>query len=1045
MTWQVGFKIIHPLNPDWGVGEVVTVGAQQRSLQVRFPGLDAVVTLSTERAVFKRFVFPPGSRVRLRTGDVDDLVTIETPEGLLEEGEGAGFIVYRTREGARLDERNIEAVSLPSGPADRLAQLDVGGLEAYENRIAGVRLAQERQASGLGGVLGARIKLFPHQLYVAQRLLRHLPIRALLADEVGLGKTIEAGMIFSALRQAGRADRVLVLTPSSLSVQWMGELFRKFHTVFTLLDEERLKDAQLDHPDLSPFEVHPRVVMSIDFFAESGLVLDAMKLEGGWDLVIVDEAHHLQWDLDGGNLPYQAVEKTLPNARSVLFLTATPMELDRHEYFALLRLLHPTLFPDETLFSQQLTDMGRANDLLRALGGADGEGATKLFPVQVPDLVEDAFPDTPHLHELAHKVAEGKPGAVADLIDALTWLHPLGDIVISNRRSRVGGFPPRTVTRVRAALDEERYALYQDTLDVLRELMTLAPEEVEDAALTRLARTVRASLGMLPALVEDLEALSRLKWAAPVRQEMRELAERARKLVLAPHPKLDALIHIIRQAVDKGEKLLVFVESVSALLALQERIEGRAGCRCAVFHEDLAAKERDLQVALFRNPEGYPVLLSTESGGEGRNFQFCHRLVHFDLPWEPSRIEQRIGRLDRIGQTFEVESTVFLIEDTVEEQAVTLLDERVGVFRQTVGGLEPVLEGVGSAIRELIFSDEGDDADMWQRLGRGISNRMSKARDSVAQGLDHLLHRSGYDPASGEELVTTLPDDFDDRLEEFVLEFCEEVGISVHDRSEQQAYALELGRYFKLEGLTGVEHGALFVGSFNRDAAVAREDIDFFATGHPLVEGIFSHLDESEYGTTALRRYHSTEHKGGIGVQFNFRLSPRLGRFVDLPAFFPPRLEVIPVDLDGTLRPELVDLLTARYSQAEEMEAEELHAHQESLAKAVRRALDIARDEAQRRFEAAVEAARLDLEVYAANEREREETWYLYQVARVQSYLEEFPEHRDVLLEERESLKATRHHREAERRAMAEALGDGEPILDSAALYLIEGPRKKRR
>ncbi len=1047
MDWKVGYKVIHPFNPDWGVGNVIEVGRQGRNITVFFPATGETVTLSTHEAAFRRWTFPPGARATVVSGDTTgrEVILVGRTRG------PDGHDMYQTDSGDHIPEERLQPLGRVDGPIQRLERLDIDLVDHYENRYAGATLDLERQTHGLAGLLGARVMLFPHQLHVAHEVARKQPVRALLADEVGLGKTIEAGMIYAALRQAGRADRVLVVVPDALTVQWLGELYRKFHDVFVLVDSDRVNDAEQDHPDLSPWEIYPRAVCSLDFLTSHPLLaLDAADIDPPWDLIIVDEAHHLRYGEHGGNQAYEVVAGLAANARNALFLTATPMELDRREYFGLLKLLRPGLFHDFDLFEIQLEEIASASQLAREIGAALGEPGSDTngttgndtsfhLPQDLPERVADAFTNDARLEVLAELAVQGNREAATALLDALSRMHPLGDTVFSNTRARVGGFPPRRSDIRVYPLSKARREIYDRIHDWVIQLAEKERPAPQSPRARNLYRLVRLAAGPLAGLRHELKQLRRTSLGRKHRRFLDETIERCNATLTEDSPRLDGLLDEVRAAIEQGEKLLVFVGHVADLEHLQGRIEARVGVRVAAFHEQLPGADRDIQVAMFRAPEGYPVLLSTEAGGEGRNFQFCHRIIHYDLPPSPNRVEQRIGRLDRIGQTRDVENIVMVSEGTVEHRLAGLLQAHIGVFEQTIGGLDPVMETIGARIIALSLSREGRSPEGWSRLGDEAGALLHGARDAIARGLDHLLHRGAFDPDKAAQIEAAIPQDIESRLEEFIIDFCELTGISVQDKDGGSTYFIGLDRYCIFDGLPGVPLGSSFVGTFSRETALAREDYDFLASGHPLIEGIFGFIRDTPYGTATARKFKDSGFRPSVGIQVNFRLLPDAPEDVDASVFFPPRLIPVAVDLDGTPRPELIPLLTARFSKGYPVDIEEVR-HVSIQPGWLDRAVDVARQEARKAWDRAVQEALERFDTFAEQERARLESFFEHRLDTAEAVLAFATDERTIEAARREVASIrTEWEVQLERLSRRRTnLTRGEPVVDSVSLYLIE-------
>jgi len=682
--WRVGNKLVHPFNPELGVGMVRMVDG--RFLQVYFPQAEREMTMAAEASGLRPLVLEPGAKAML-------LETGETVE--IREATDTGYLLADGRE---VEDREIWPADLGGDPIDRLASLQADSPRAFRNRIEGLKLMRLREAGGLGSFLGGRIELFPHQLYTAMQAVQHERVRWLLADEVGLGKTIEACLILSALVRTGRAQRALILAPSTLTVQWLGELYRKFHQVFVLLDAERIECVSRDiGPSANPFEVHPFGVMSLEALA-SDRRLQRKLAEVELDLIVVDEAHRLP-----GLAHESGLASLVRDARHALLLTAVPLQADQSSFFHLIHLLHPEVFPDLASFEAAL-----------------GDGSARI---------------------------------------------PCTSAV---RRDDLGGLPPR------------------------------APEAVD-----------------LPATHEDFRQDPRARW----------IAER------------------VPAWLEAREKVLVFVHRTEDLERLKAFLESTARTHVSVFHESLSTSARDIEVARFRET-ATPILLCSEAGGEGRNFQFCDRMVHFDLPDDPIALEQRIGRLDRIGRKTPVAITYFRCAGEIPD--IARLYEELDLFTRPSAGLEASLGGVRESIVAARKTRQPIDID---KLRRDIES----ARSSVVGRSAEVFYADAYRAAEhAEDVLSRVPEDLELRMREFVIGAANNLGLTVVDKGGRTLYYLELANAGKVDSLPGVPEGARYLGSFDRNEAIRRDEIDFFASGHPLVEGLLLELEDGPRGRAAL-------------------------------------------------------------------------------------------------------------------------------------------------------------------------------------------------
>jgi ATP-dependent helicase HepA len=674
--WRAGDHLTHRFNPELGVGHVTAV--EGRALVVHFPRAGATLRIAA---------------------DSDALLKVASVDGDLP---GFGIPAFALRASA--------------GKRDP-------GLERDIRRFRSIR-----EDEVVGSFLGGRVRLFPHQLYVAERATASDPVRWLLADEVGLGKTIEACLILNRLVHAGKVERCLVVAPDALTVQWLGELWRKYHQVFALLDVPRLADVARDFgPDFNPFDVHRRAVIALEMLIERPH-LTKQAVSAGIDLLVVDEAQRIRRPPGHpGDPGWRAIAPIAALGRHVLLLSATPLEDDAHGFFRLLQLLRPEEFPDDVSFEERLAS-----------------GAS------------------------------------------------LPPCTSSTRRLDIGGLPPRIGIPIDLPARGNEIEI------------TLRAVPVQDP----IARRKKLD-GIRRALVSD----DALEW------------------LLANAPRWR----------DAKEKTLVFVAHRETLEMLRTALSHRAQLASGVFHEELSPARRDTEVARFRAPDGPSLLVSTECGGEGRNFEFCRRLVLFDLPWKPTVVEQRIGRLDRIGRRIPVEIVYFRPPRGIGADVVRLF-ETLGVFREPLAGLEPQLAHVAGALEEIALDPGASLTD--ERLDQLIADARA-ARTRIREAAYQQLHRDPYRAEMAEGILARVPAELDALTERVVTNACTRLGFRVEHVRGRRTFAIEFGNEAVVDSLPGVRGGSAFVGTFDREEAVEDETVDFFASGHPLVEGLLAYFEDT--------------------------------------------------------------------------------------------------------------------------------------------------------------------------------------------------------
>ena len=795
MAWEPGDRLTHRFNPDLGAGLVESV--EHRKVVVRFPDTDTVLTLAADSDAIRPLRFQPGSRAVLLANLEHVVVDDEAESGLI-----------RLVGGREVDVVDLWPVKIGDSLAERLALGGVDPVEAFVMRLDALHLAAIREPDGLGSFLGGRIRLFPHQLHAAESATKTDPTRWLLADEVGLGKTVEACLVLNHLVQTGRADRTLVVAPDTLTVQWLGELWRKYHQVFVLLDEKRLLDVDKEFgKGFNPFQAHRRVVVGLEFLKQRPK-LTAQAVEAGIDLLIVDEAHHLRRPAGHpGDRAYRAVAPIAALGRHVLLLSATPLEEDAFGFFRLLELLRPEEF---------------ASDPIEA------------------------------------RVAQARP---------------LPPCTSAARRQDIGGLPPRRPSPVDLTADEGWDARGQLETELRR---LPARNAVARQAKLRKIRRALASGAALDALLGKEDGA------------LRELAAESDRA----DPRLAWLARMGPAWKRAGQKTLVFVAERETLEVVKSAMGRLAQVRVGVFHEDLPAAQRDIEVAQFRTSAGPSMLISTECGGEGRNFEFCTRLVLFDLPWNPMAVEQRIGRLDRIERRIPVHIVYFRTPSPIGASVVALY-ESLGIFEEPLGGLDRELTAIRAAIEKVVLSDtEVPDP---AKFG-SVLKKAHRARDRVREAAMHELHRQPYRPEMAAEILARVPDELEELTKDVVLAAAEQLGLRMDEHREGRRHSFELGTRARVESLPGVPAGSSFLGTFDREEAVRDEGIDFFSSGHALVEGLLAHLEDSGDGRVALIQIRGDD--DGFGLLAIYEQSPGFS--------------AVAIDMEGRERPDWAELLTRR-------------------------------------------------------------------------------------------------------------------------------------
>jgi len=505
-----------------------------------------------------------------------------------------------------------------------------------------------------------------YQLATVRHVLRTLRGRALLCDEVGLGKTIEAGLILTEYLMRGLVRRVLILTPPSLVEQWREEMQTKFNLDFVVHDAPRFRAAR------DPWREFPRIIASLDTAKREPHRSGLLATE--YDLVIVDEAHHLK---NHRTQSYQLVKAL--RKRYILLLTATPVENDLNELFNLITLLSPGQLETPSSFRRRYIN-----------------------------------PRDPLMPRNA---------------EALKRL--LREVMVRNRRSTTGAIrSQRHAYTVAVDLSPEEEEFYRALSDFVRERYH-GPLGSNRLLLKTLQREAGSSV---EAVLPTLEKLVERSDAA----ELRNLLQWGR--LIRRRSKAEALERLLTRI---PEKVVVFTSFLETQRHLADWLQG-AGFAVAQLHGGMLRQEKEDQVRRFAQEAG--VLVSTETGSEGRNLQFCRVLVNYDLPWNPMRIEQRIGRLHRLGQQHDVHVWNLSARGTLESHLLELLDAKINMFQLVIGELDAILghlgeEGDFEDIVLGIWARAADEGQLRQEMA-ALGERLVAAREryqTVRELDDRLL------------------------------------------------------------------------------------------------------------------------------------------------------------------------------------------------------------------------------------------------------------------------------------------------------------------
>lgn len=887
--FSIGQRWISAAELQLGLGMVIEI--EHRTVSIIFPATAEIRTYARQDAPLTRVRFKPGDWVQNQS---DELMQVK------ELRESNGLIVYHCQDEAG------EAITLAEGklnnylqlnrPGERLLNGQIDRNKWFSLRTRAREISNSLLQSPIYGLAGCRTSLIAHQIYIAHEVSRRFAPRVLLADEVGLGKTIEAGLILHQQLLLERARRVLIVVPESLVHQWLVEMVRRFNLMFSVFDENRCaaieetdEEGHLGNGD-NPFHSEQLIICSLQFLVDNPRRSE-QALQGEWDLLVVDEAHHLAWSAESVSSEYQVVESLASKTPGLLLLTATPEQLGKESHFARLRLLDPNRFGDLDSFLQDESSYGELADLVESLQ-QEGPLKDEQWKMLRQTLVEGDNQDC--LEHLVDENEESRDRARLELIEHLLDRHGTGRVLFRNTRHVVQGFPEREVKAYALDAGEQWQQAWAENSQKATDLQSyLSPEQVP-----------------------GMEA----GWANC-------------------DPRIDWLGEFLRD--NKSRKVLVIASSAVTALSLVERVKTNHGIRAAVFHEGMSLVERDRAAADFADHEtGAQVLICSEIGSEGRNFQFSHHLVLFDLPLNPDLLEQRIGRLDRIGQNAVINIHVPYLKDSAQAVMFRWYDEGMNAFRHTCpAGHAVFMQMQKSLSRHLKEPTLAIDEFIDQTTS--LHNRLNEA---LQQGRDRLLEFNSCRPQIAEALTDqAIQRDFDLDIFKFMERIYDCYGVNSEIRGPD-SWVITPGDNM-LTKMPGLPDDGMTV-TYRRSVALANEDLHFLSWEHPFVRNAIDLILSSEFGNTALIALkYSGVKPGSLLVDCHFLMEFADNASLNAERYFPNSSVAIVLDEQGRQHGHILDRqvikqlmqrvdidTSIKIVKARQTELVDLLAHAESVA-----------------------------------------------------------------------------------------------------------------
>lgn len=810
--------------PELGVGILTETGKGR--VQIHFPISDETRLYALESAPLRRVIFKPG----------DTIIDSNKQTLLIERVEQADNLYMYYGNERTLSEAELGDVSVTHGADDKLFNGDVDSPEKFALRRETLLYDHKRRTSPVNGFVGGRIDLIPHQLYIAHEVSSRYAPRVLLSDQVGLGKTIEACLILHRLLLSGRISRVIILVPESLVHQWFVEVLRRFNLWFNIFDEERCASLDDGAPDGNPFLDDQLIICSAKFLANSEKRA-RQALSASWDMLVVDEAHHLEWSVDKVSPEYGIVELLSKVAKGLLLLTATPEQLGQESHFARLRLLDPSRYDNYDDFKNESTDHKNIANIVESLS------LEKNLKTKDTKLLESIFSK-----ERIESLTKGGDIAKNNLIEDLLDQHGPGRVLFRNSRSAISGFPKRKA-----------------------HLIPLKVTDDENLWVQRLKNEFTIDMGISPDATNSQQFWfakdPRIVW---LKKKMKEI-----------YP----------------AKALLICKSKEKVLALEEVLAKAANLKVSVFHEDLTIVQRDRNAAWFSESDGARLLLCSEIGSEGRNFQFAHHLILFDLPFHPELLEQRIGRLDRIGQTKDIHLHIPYLEESPQHILVRWFHEGLNAFEENLEGGNKISKLFSERILNIFKSFSSPDADnQLDALINDTSIFQKELKISLANGRDRLLEMNSFRPEVAKKLVKQIQiEDRDKNLENYITKVFDHFDVEMEDLAPR-TYLLHPAPT-NTEVFPSVPREGISV-TFDRKRALSREDVSFLSWDHPMTTTAIDMVLSSGTGSASYGILRKTG-SPGLLLELLFVLETTGKQSIYVDQFLPDTVLRIVVDHTG--------------------------------------------------------------------------------------------------------------------------------------------------
>lgn len=751
-------------------------------------------------------------------------------------------------------------------PLERLENLDFDPAYKFDLLTRANQLSLAFEYDQLLSLSNSRTNMEPYQVECVSKIINALRQRFLIADDVGLGKTIEAGMILKELTARGRANRVLMITPASLTPQWKREMKEKFDMNFWIYDSAKVRDVRRNiSRHANPWNYNDRIITSIDYVKQDQIRSTLGRTE--WNLIIFDEAHKLSKTEQKETLRYKLGNDLSDKTDSLLFLTATPHDGNEFRFYHLISLLDPYMFSDPSSLNPK-----KLNEIMIRRGKSrltDENGRPVFKDRKVKTLPVEFTEKEMGLYNAVTEYVRNEYN-MADREGKNTVAFAM--VILQKRMVS-------SIAAIRESLKRRLAHLALGKADeggegVAREEVLLYKEFLEDPdSLSDYEREV---------IERKLEKVSRAETS-----EAREIEKRKLKdlIGLAEDVKEDSKARELKKFVDgileknPDEKLLIFTEYRDTLDYLRDIVlknysdEGKI----TEIHGGVPVELRRKREKLFKGGD-VNIMLATDAAGEGINLQFCHIMVNYELPWNPNRIDQRIGRLHRYGQVRDVKVHNLLVENTREGQIFLKLQEKIDTIEKHLGGR--ISDVLGKVVRNLklediILDSLSEDKDI-EATERSLEDAIEERKRMVEKAEGFLMDLRTFDLEGALKVIKRSDEiTFSNRdIENFVRAFFDKYGGKIERTKYNKQYRIHPPDVVQERNKVPRK---IERATFDKEIAKKYDpdECEFIAFGHPLLDRIIDYCTarDSHFGGGATTK--RLDKQEARGVLFNYKVTYR--------------------------------------------------------------------------------------------------------------------------------------------------------------------------